>query len=114
MKMVEKGLSPKSHRLLLLSRLISLPTRIKQNEKSRRRKIANNTPLLLLLLLLLLLGSGCGSVGRAVASNNRGLRFEKTKIKEKEAGIGSRAVSFESVKMFIRRSEANLIKTLQS
>ena len=112
MKMVEKGLSPKSHRLLLLSRLISLPTRIKQNEKSRRRKIANNTPLLLLLLLLL--GSGCGSVGRAVASNNRGLRFEKTKIKEKEAGIGSRAVSFESVKMFIRRSEANLIKTLQS
>ena len=108
MKMVEKGLSPKSHRLLLLSRLISLPTRIKQNEKSRRRKIANNTP------LLLLLGSGCGSVGRAVASNNRGLRFEKTKIKEKEAGIGSRANSFESVKMFIRRSEANLIKTLQS
>ena len=57
-------------------------------------------------VILILLGSGSGSVGRAVASNARGLRLEsshrqtfiehlftvncveKTKIKKKEAGNG--------------------------
>ena len=33
-------------------------------------------------------GSGCGSVGRAVASNTSQLCIEKTKIKKKEAGNG--------------------------
>ena len=54
----------------------------------------------------MVLGSGCGSVGRAVASDSRGLQFEsshrrnffhvliincveKTKIKKREAGNGA-------------------------
>ena len=53
-------------------------------------------------LTLMSKGSGCGSVGRAVASNARGLRFEssieKAKIKTKGDGKGPLETLISKVK----------------